>query len=111
MFNHHGWRAAAALNLAWEGFCLAVLLGRGPHCSRYTWFGWEGGFGWQKNAERPDETQKQVAGSEQQPKEKDREAAVAERAGEKLEEPEKLDREEFRTSTGMRVEESHVNES
>ena len=44
VFNAHGWRAAAALNLGWEGFCMLVLLARGPHCARYTWFGYEGGF-------------------------------------------------------------------
>ena len=43
MFNSHGWRPTAALNLAWTGFTLIVLLLRGPHCKRYTWLGWEGG--------------------------------------------------------------------
>ncbi|KAI0662108.1 major facilitator superfamily domain-containing protein [Cubamyces menziesii] len=43
VFNSHGWRPTAALNLAWTGFTLIVLLLRGPHCKRYTWLGWEGG--------------------------------------------------------------------
>lgn len=43
VFNSHGWRPTAALNLAWTGFTLLVLLLRGPHCKRYTWLGWEGG--------------------------------------------------------------------
>ena len=43
VFTAHGWRADAALNLAWSGFTLAVLLARGPHVPRYTWLGWAGG--------------------------------------------------------------------
>ncbi|RDX44131.1 MFS general substrate transporter [Lentinus brumalis] len=44
VFTEHGWRADASLNLAWTGFTLVVLLLRGPHCPRYTWIGWQGGF-------------------------------------------------------------------
>ena len=44
VFVKFGWRAAAALNLALYGFHLFVLLLRGPHCKRYTWFGYEGGL-------------------------------------------------------------------
>ena len=44
VFVDHGWRAAAALNLAFLGFQFTMLLLRGPHCSRYTWFGYEGGL-------------------------------------------------------------------
>ncbi|KAI0825557.1 MFS superfamily [Irpex lacteus] len=44
VFNAHGWRAAAALSVGWQGFCLLVILVRGPHCQRYTWFGYEGGY-------------------------------------------------------------------
>ncbi len=44
MFNSHGWRPAAALSVGWQGFSVLMLLLRGPHCSRYTWFGFEGGF-------------------------------------------------------------------
>lgn len=51
VFNQHGWRAAAALSVGWQGFCLLVVLARGPHCSRYTWFGWQGG--WATRKERP----------------------------------------------------------
>ena len=46
-----GWRPAAALSVAWSGFTLAVMLARGPHCSRYTWFGYEGG--WRMRKELP----------------------------------------------------------
>ncbi|KAF4600497.1 hypothetical protein EYR38_005126 [Pleurotus pulmonarius] len=44
VFIEHGWRPAAALNLAWYGWQLFVLLLRGPHCLRHTWFGYEGGL-------------------------------------------------------------------
>ncbi|KAI0072585.1 MFS general substrate transporter [Panus rudis PR-1116 ss-1] len=41
VFLKFGWRPAAALALAWQGFCLVVLLLRGPRVGRYTWFGWK----------------------------------------------------------------------
>ena len=44
VFVKFGWRAAAVLNMALYGFQLFVLLLRGPHCNRYTWFGYEGGL-------------------------------------------------------------------
>jgi len=44
VFLKYGWRAAAAFNMALNTFDLAILLVRGPHCSRYTWFGYEGGI-------------------------------------------------------------------
>lgn len=44
VFNSHGWRAAAALSLGWQGFCLIMLFLRGPHVPRYTWFGYKGGL-------------------------------------------------------------------
>ncbi|KAF8633765.1 hypothetical protein AX15_001271 [Amanita polypyramis BW_CC] len=43
VFVRYGWRAAASLSLAWYAAQLVILLIRGPHCARYTWFGWEGG--------------------------------------------------------------------
>ena len=43
VFLKDGRRPAAALSVAWSGFTLVVLLIRGPHCKRYTWFGYEGG--------------------------------------------------------------------
>lgn len=84
VFNHHGWRAAAALNLGWEGFCLIVLLLRGPHCARYTWFGWEGGSAWRKKPLDPPPNQ---PSHEKEP------APVPEN------ENEKVDRKESRSST------------
>ncbi|KAI0352564.1 MFS general substrate transporter [Trametes cingulata] len=44
VFTDHGWRPDASLNLAWTGWTLFVLFLRGPHCPRYKWIGWEGGF-------------------------------------------------------------------
>ncbi|KIM36582.1 hypothetical protein M413DRAFT_424725 [Hebeloma cylindrosporum] len=50
VFVHHGWRACAALGMAWYGFQIFVLLLRGPHCERRTWLGYQGGMGLKKNA-------------------------------------------------------------
>ncbi|EMD39901.1 hypothetical protein CERSUDRAFT_150654 [Gelatoporia subvermispora B] len=44
VFNKFGWRPAAALSLAWTGFTIFIILARGPHVPRYTWFGYEGGI-------------------------------------------------------------------
>ena len=52
VFTEHGWRADAALNLAWTGWTLFVLFLRGPHCPRYKWIGWEGGFELRKSRVR-----------------------------------------------------------
>ena len=43
VFVSYGWRPAAALSLGWSGAMLVFMLARGPHCPRYTWFGWKGG--------------------------------------------------------------------
>ncbi|KAF8592081.1 MFS general substrate transporter [Ramaria rubella] len=44
VFVEHGWRATAYLSLAWMGMQLGILLIRGPHSPRKTWFGWQGGW-------------------------------------------------------------------
>ncbi|KAF7365680.1 putative transporter YgaY [Mycena venus] len=44
VFTTYGWRAAAALNLGFYGWIFIVIMLRGPHCARYTWFGFEGGW-------------------------------------------------------------------
>ncbi|KAH7913356.1 major facilitator superfamily domain-containing protein [Hygrophoropsis aurantiaca] len=49
VFLAHGWRAASALSMAWYGWQLVILFLRGPNCSRYTWFGYEGGFSARKS--------------------------------------------------------------
>ncbi|KAJ6555005.1 major facilitator superfamily domain-containing protein [Mycena vulgaris] len=44
VFTTYGWRPAAALNLGLYGWILGVIMLRGPHCERFTWFGYEGGW-------------------------------------------------------------------
>lgn len=44
VFVQFGWRPAAALSVGWSGLTLIVMLVRGPHCARHTWFGYEGGL-------------------------------------------------------------------
>ena len=53
VFNASGWRPAAALSLGWMGWQLIILLLRGPHCQRFTWLGWEGGFEMRKDKVTP----------------------------------------------------------
>ena len=48
VFLQHGWRANGALMCAFCAFQLAIMLSRGPHVKRYTWFGYEGGLNWRK---------------------------------------------------------------
>ena len=50
LFVSHGWRASGGMMLGWTALQLVVLLVRGPHCNRYTWFGYEGGREWRKSA-------------------------------------------------------------
>ncbi|KAG8968266.1 hypothetical protein FRC03_008132 [Tulasnella sp. 419] len=44
VFLSAGWRASAGVSMGWAGLMLIVLVLRGPHAKRYTWFGYEGGF-------------------------------------------------------------------
>ncbi|KIJ14977.1 hypothetical protein PAXINDRAFT_78210 [Paxillus involutus ATCC 200175] len=44
VFVQHGWRACALVMLGLYGFQLVLHLLRGPHCPRFHWFGWAGGF-------------------------------------------------------------------
>ncbi|KAJ7258786.1 major facilitator superfamily domain-containing protein [Mycena haematopus] len=44
VFTKYGWRPAAALNMGFYGWILLIMMLRGPHCARYTWFGFEGGW-------------------------------------------------------------------
>ncbi|KAJ7058933.1 major facilitator superfamily domain-containing protein [Mycena amicta] len=49
----HGWRVCAAFSV---GLCIAqlvVLLLRGPHCTRYTWVGWQSGWAPVRKPRRP----------------------------------------------------------
>lgn len=56
VFIKYGWRPAAALSVAWSGFTLVVMLVRGPHCDRHTWFGYEGGCELRKSRVVPPQT-------------------------------------------------------
>ena len=58
VFVKFGWRPAAALSVAWTGFSLVVLLVRGPNCSRFTWFGYEGGLRLKKLPPQSNDTEK-----------------------------------------------------
>ncbi|KAF9477685.1 MFS superfamily [Pholiota conissans] len=49
IFVNFGWRASAAFSLGLCGFELLILLLRGPHCKRFTWFGYEGGVEFRKD--------------------------------------------------------------
>ncbi|KAG6918502.1 hypothetical protein DXG01_013862 [Tephrocybe rancida] len=44
VFVEKGWRAGSGLSMGWYGLQLLVLFVRGPHCRRFTWFGYEGGL-------------------------------------------------------------------
>jgi hypothetical protein len=44
VFTSYGWRPVAALNVGFYGWILVVMVLRGPHCARYTRFGFEGGW-------------------------------------------------------------------
>jgi len=44
LFDQFGWRAAAGFSFGLFVWQIGILLLRGPHCSRYTWFGYEGGI-------------------------------------------------------------------
>jgi hypothetical protein len=41
LFTRYGWRVAAGFALGLMGIELLVLVVRGPHCRRKTWFGYE----------------------------------------------------------------------
>lgn len=45
MFVKYGWRAASGLSMGLFGFQFFILLLRGPHVKRHSWFGYEGGMG------------------------------------------------------------------
>ncbi|KZV71726.1 MFS general substrate transporter [Peniophora sp. CONT] len=44
VYVKYGWRAVGALMFALSAVQIPMLLVRGPHTQRYTWFGFEGGF-------------------------------------------------------------------
>ncbi|KAJ7065830.1 major facilitator superfamily domain-containing protein [Mycena amicta] len=59
VFTRYGWRAAAALNIGFYAWVLVVIVLRGPHCRRYTWVGWEGG--WEARRSRVANVDEEVA--------------------------------------------------
>ena len=68
IFVNFGWRAGAALSMGFYAWGIFLLLIRGPHCKRYTWFGYEGGLEARKKvvAERQrleEEKEKETASS------------------------------------------------
>ncbi|KAG9010854.1 hypothetical protein FRB90_007571, partial [Tulasnella sp. 427] len=48
-----GWRANYATSIGFCGAMLLILLARGPHCERNTWFGWQGGGRLKKEKPKP----------------------------------------------------------
>jgi hypothetical protein len=44
VFVEAGWRASASLSMGWMGWQIVIILLRGPHVPRYTWFGYAGGL-------------------------------------------------------------------
>ncbi|KAJ6564151.1 major facilitator superfamily domain-containing protein [Mycena capillaripes] len=62
LYLQHGWRVCAVLSVALSGWSLLTLLVRGPHCARYTWLGWEGG--WAARRPRTEKTAPPGADSE-----------------------------------------------
>lgn len=52
IFVKFGWRASAAFAMGLYGWQFFILLIRGPHCKRYTWFGYEGGLEARKSVVR-----------------------------------------------------------
>ena len=63
VFLRHGWRAGAGLSVGFAGCMLIILLVRGPHTQRHTWFGYEGGMRWGK--EEPKEKAPELEASTQ----------------------------------------------
>lgn len=64
VFLTYGWRATAAMTLGFSAWALFILMLRGPHCSRYTWFGWEGG--WEARRIKVEEAEAKAAQQQQQ---------------------------------------------
>ena len=60
VFLADGWRQAAALSVGWQVLCLIVMSLRGPHCRRYTWFGYEGGWSIRKVKVAPNDKEMQA---------------------------------------------------
>ena len=53
VFLSNGWRACYGMALAWTFLQVVLLLWRGPHCPRTSWFGWAGGWTVRKSRMAP----------------------------------------------------------
>ncbi|VDC02290.1 unnamed protein product [Peniophora sp. CBMAI 1063] len=49
IYTRYGWRAIGAFMFALCAFQIPLLLVRGPHTQRYTWFGYQGGLEFRKS--------------------------------------------------------------
>ncbi len=105
VFTEHGWRADASLNLAWTGWTLFVLFLRGPHCPRYTWIGWQGGFELRKSKVRAREEQEK-----QREAENIRTDSDGVEQGEISEEKREKKDQEISAARGLKLQESPGNE-
>ncbi|KZV71725.1 MFS general substrate transporter [Peniophora sp. CONT] len=59
VYIKYGWRALGALMFALSAFQIPILLIRGPHTPRHTWFGHEGGYEFRRKAVPARENQNQ----------------------------------------------------
>ncbi|VDC02289.1 unnamed protein product [Peniophora sp. CBMAI 1063] len=67
IYTKYGWRAVGAFMFAFSAFQIPVLLMRGPHTRRYTWFGHEGGLEFRKSvalAREKEREERERAGAE-----------------------------------------------
>ena len=73
IFLQFGWRAAAAFSLGLFVWQIGILLLRGPHCERYTWFGYQGGLESRKKVveERKRQKIREEEGQEQEQERRD----------------------------------------
>ncbi|KZV62441.1 MFS general substrate transporter [Peniophora sp. CONT] len=86
VFLEYGWRANGALMVAFCAFQLFVLLARGPHVGRYTWFGYEGGLEWRRERPMPvQDAEKSVTEKDEEEKSGDRTCAPSLNGDEKVE--------------------------
>ncbi|THH04665.1 hypothetical protein EW145_g5358 [Phellinidium pouzarii] len=99
IFVRFGWRAAAAFSMGLYAWQIGILFLRGPHCKRYTWFGYEGGIGSRKEIVKEQKSQ-------------DKEAGVVEEKNEKSTEPdgEKVDANMTHSSDEPRQEKGDLEE-
>lgn len=64
IFLKFGWPAAAAFSMGLYAFQIIILLFRGPQCTRYTWFGYQGRL--ESNHKTVDEQKRETALAEEE---------------------------------------------